>query len=300
MMDQKRRDRAPEPASKAAPQSAFKKNDMDSSHQSLARLASQSWKLLALPLLLFLALPLVALWLRVSPSELWVTLHQEAVRQAIQLSLITSSITVLLTLVFGTPVAYLLAQNHSPLNRLVDTLVDLPTVLPPAVAGVALLMAFGRRGLFGPWLSAIGVEIPFTLLAVIMAQTFVSASFYIKAAAIGFARIDLELKQAAALDGAAHGQVFRYIVLPLASTAMLSGLVMTWARALGEFGATIIFAGNFPGRTQTMPLAIYLGFEIDLRVALAISIILLGLSFLSLLIVKGLLLRRLEPDLELD
>ena len=282
-------------ASMVATQAASTEAQSKAADRRLAGLLAQSWKLLALPLLLFLALPLVALWLRVTPSELWDTLHQPQVILAIRLSLVTSLATALVTLAFGTPVAYMLSQNHSAFNRFADTLIDLPTVLPPAVAGVALLMAFGRRGLFGPWLSAAGIELPFTLAAVIMAQTFVSASFYVKAATIGFSGIDDELKQAAALDGAAPSQIFRHIVLPLASTAMLSGLVMTWARALGEFGATIIFAGNFPGRTQTMPLAIYLGFEIDLKVALTISIILMGLSFLSLLIVKGVLLRRLEP-----
>lgn len=260
--------------------------------------AAQAWKLAALPLLLFLTLPLVALFTRVSPADLWITLGQPQVTQAIRLSLVTSIATSLLTLLFGTPLAYLLAQNHFRFHRLADTLIDLPTVLPPAVAGVALLMAFGRRGLFGPALSSIGVTIPFTMLAVIMAQCFVASSYYIKAAAIGFSGIDHELKQAAALDGADGWGTFRYIVVPLTAPALLSGLVMTWARALGEFGATIIFAGNFPGRTQTMPLAIYLGFEIDLNIALTLAIILICLSFFTLLVVKVLLHRRLDTDIE--
>ena len=161
--------------------------------------------------------------------------------------------------------------------------------LPPAVAGVALLMAFGRRGLLGGYLEFLGLDIAFTQFAVILAQTFVAAPFYVKAAILGFSNIEPELEQAAALDGAGHGQVFRFITIPLSWTALLSGMVMTWARALGEFGATIIFAGNYPGRTQTMPLAIYLGFEMDLDVALTLAVILVGLSFMILMVVKGFL-----------
>jgi len=135
----------------------------------------------------------------------------------------------------------------------------------------------------------LGINIPFTMAAVVMAQTFIAAPLYIKAAAIGFSAIDPELRQAAALDGANRWQIFRYVVLPLSWMALVSGSVMTWARALGEFGATIIFAGNFPGRTQTMPLAIYIGFELDLNVALTLATILICFSFLTLVIVKGIL-----------
>jgi molybdate transport system permease protein len=262
------------------------------------QITEESWKLLALPLLLFIAIPLITLFLHTSPNNLIASLIQSQVTQAINLSLLTSLITTLITLAAGTPVAYLLAQRRFRFYRLMDTLIDLPTVLPPAVAGVALLMAFGRKGLFGPLLETIGINIPFTVIAVVIAQTFVAATFYVRTAAIGFASIDSELKQAAALDGANRWQIFRYIALPLSWMAMLSGGVMTWARALGEFGATIIFAGNFPGRTQTMPLAIYIGFEIDLNVALTLSIILICFSFLTLVIVKGILHRRLDMNLE--
>ncbi len=258
---------------------------------------NSSWKLLSLPLLLFIALPLAALLLRISPATFLTDLKQHQVVQAVGLSIGTSAITTLITLVFGTPVAYLLAQRRrSRLFQLIDTIIDLPTVLPPAVAGVALLMAFGRRGLFGSWLAAAGISIPFTQLAVIMAQTFIAAPLYVKAATIGFAAINAELKQAAALDGASRIEVFRYVSLPLSWMSILTGLVMTWARALGEFGATMIFAGNFPGRTQTMPLAIYVGFEIDLDVALALSFVLVCFSFLTLILVKGFLNRRMNQE----
>jgi molybdate transport system permease protein len=207
--------------------------------------------------------------------------------------MVTTLVTTLLTLLMGTPVAYLLARRSLRFRRLIDSLIDLPMVLPPSVAGVALLMAFGRRGLLGSYLEALGVHIAFSQVAVVLAQLFVAAPFFVKAATIGFASIEPELKEAAALDGASGWQIFRHIVVPLSWSALLSGSVVTWARALGEFGATIIFAGNYPGRTQTMPLAIYIGFELDLEVALTLSVILIGCSFLVLLLVKGLLQREM-------
>ncbi len=155
-------------------------------------------------------------------------------------------------------------------------------------------MAFGRKGILGSFLNEFDIAIPFTMAAVVIAQTFVAAPFYIKAAAIGFSSVEDELNQAAALDGANRWQILRYVIIPIAWSSILSGAVMTWARALGEFGATIIFAGNFPGRTQTMPLAIYIGFEINLDVALTLSVILIALSFLILILIKGILHQRLE------
>jgi len=245
--------------------------------------------LLSLPILASFLLPLLALLLRTSPAQFLAHLKQPQALQAIFLSLITTLSATLISVVLGTPLAYALARGSFRRQRLIDTLIDLPLVLPPAVAGVALLMAFGRRGILGGALDSLGVQVAFTPIAVIIAQTFVAASFYIKAAALGFASIDPELTQAAGLDGASHWQTFRHVVAPLSRTALLSGAVMTWARALGEFGATIIFAGNFPGRTQTMPLAIYIGFEIDLEVALTLSVILVGFSFLALFLIKGML-----------
>jgi len=254
------------------------------------------WYLLSMPMLAFIILPIAALLLRVTPSQLALNLAQPQVHQAVQLSLITSLASTLITLIAGTPVAYLLAQPRFALRQAVDTIIDLPTVLPPSVAGVALLLAFGRRGLFGSWFEQAGISIPFTPLAVILAQTFVAAPFYIKSAVLGFSAVGSDLKQAASLDGANTWQIFRYIVLPLSWLPILTGGALTWARALGEFGATIIFAGNYPGRTQTMPLAIYLGFEIDLNVAISLSFILISLSFLILIVVKSLL----KPHLPLD
>lgn len=248
--------------------------------------------LLSAPLLLLVLAPLVALVLRVVPTELLADLSDPAVAQATWLSLTTSALTSLIAVVGGTPVAYLLARRRFPGHAILDTLIDLPVVLPPAVAGIALLVAFGRRGLFGQYFDAVGIDIAFTEVAVVLAQTFVAAPLYVKSAVSGFAGVDQELEQVAGLDGASPTQVFRFITVPLAGTALLGGLVMTWARALGEFGATIIFAGNFPGRTQTMPLAIYIGFEIRLDVALTLAAILLATSFGVLFVVKGILRQR--------
>jgi molybdate transport system permease protein len=250
--------------------------------------------LLSAPLLLFLTLPLLALLARAAPVDLLAKLFDPAVAQAIWLSMTTTTTTLALTVALGLPVAYLLARRSFRGRAVLDTLIDLPIVMPPTVAGIALLLAFGRRGLLGQHFNAMGVDIAFTQVAVVMAQLFVAAPFFVKAAAAGFAEIDSEIEAAAAIDGASSWQVFRMITLPLASASLLAGAVMTWARALGEFGATIIFAGNFPGRTQTMPLAIYLGFEMALSRALTLSVILLVASFLVLLVVKVLLRQRLD------
>jgi len=256
---------------------------------------SYRWQVLAAPMLAFILLPLLALVTRVTPASLLSHLRQPVVLQAVAVSLRTTLIATLLIIVLGTPLALFLSQPKTPLKRLVDTLTDLPTVLPPAVAGVALLVAFGRQGMVGGLLADLGLDIAFTQAAVVMAQVFIASPFYIKSAALGFAAVDSETQQAAALDGANGWQIFRYVVVPLSWPALLSGGLMSWARALGEFGATIIFAGNFPGRTQTMPLAIYIGFEINLDVALTLSVILMGVSFLALILVKGTLQRQL-PD----
>ena len=254
------------------------------------------WSLFSIPLLLFILVPIITLFVRSSITDIIRNLNDEQVTQAIGLSLSTSFTSTLLTLLFGTPVSFLLATKNFRGHDFVDTVIDLPTVLPPSVAGVALLLAFGRNGLIGGELAKIGITIPFTFIAVVMAQMFIASPLYVKAAAIGFSHVDRQLVQAAELDGANRFQVFRYIYLPLAGKSLLSGSVMTWARSLGEFGATIIFAGNFPGRTQTMPLAVYIGFEISMSIALTLSIIMICFSFLTLVIVKGFLNSRLESD----
>ena len=248
-----------------------------------------TWPLLLMsgPLLILLLIPLVALVAKTAPASVWQALGQETTRQAIALSVRTSTITVLVVLVFGTPLAYLVGRRRPPRVSLLEALIDLPTVLPPAVAGLALLMAFGRRGLLGGALEPLGIQIPFTTLAVVMAQTFVAASYYIKTAAVGLSGVSRELEQAAALDGATAWETFRHVMVPLTWPSLIGGATLCWARALGEFGATIIFAGNLPGQTQTMPLAVYIGFEIDMDQALTLATILLALSFGLLFTVRA-------------
>jgi molybdate transport system permease protein len=251
--------------------------------------------LASLPMLAFLLTPLLAMVLRVDPAQITTNLANPEVGQALWLSVTTTAISTGLGLALGTPLAYLLARRRFWGRNLLDTLIDLPMVLPPSVAGIALLVAFGRRGLVGAWLAEHEITIAFTTVAVVLAQIFVATPFYIKTAIGGFAGVERDFEQAAAVDGAAPWQVFAYITLPLCWPVLLGGLVMSWARALGEFGATIIFAGNFPGRTQTMPLAIYLGFELDLSLALTLAIILLGISFAVLFLVKAILRQRVAP-----
>lgn len=254
--------------------------------------------LLSLPILLFLGMPLVALVLRSPVQQLGSNLMRREVVQAIQLSLTTTTVTLLVVLISGTPLAYLLARRQFRGRVVLDTLIDLPTVLPPSVAGIALLIAFGRRGLLGSYFDEFGFSLAFSQTAVILAQIFVASPFYIKSAISGFASVAWELEHAAALDGASSWRTFRYITIPLALPTLFGGAVMTWARALGEFGATLIFAGNFPGRTQTMPLAIYIGLELNLAIALTLSTILLSISFLVLFVVKGLLRQRVAARWE--
>jgi molybdate transport system permease protein len=244
------------------------------------------------PLLVLLSLPLVALVTKTQPAAMWQALGQDSTFQAVSLSLYTSTASLLLVLLFGTPLAYLLGRRRPRFGSLLEVVIDLPTVLPPAVAGLALLMAFGRRGLLGGPLGALGVQVPFTTPAVIMAQVFVSAPFYITAAAVSLSAVSRELEQAAALDGADGWRTFRHVMLPLAWPGLIGGAALCWARALGEFGATMIFAGNLPGRTQTMPLAVYLGLEMDLAQALTLAVILLASSFAILMVVRAVLGRR--------
>jgi len=239
------------------------------------------WPLIlpAIPLLALIVIPPFALLIRTSPGTLLRYLGTSAVVQAIWLSLWTSAISLLVTVVFGTPLAYLLGRGKFFGKGVLEVLIDWPIVLPPAVAGIALLMMLGRRGLIGSWLARAGIEIPFTPIAVIIAQTFVSCPYYIKAASVGFSSISQGILDAAALDGASPIQRFWNVTIPLAFRGLMVGGALTWSRALGEFGATIIFAGNYPGRTQTMPLAVYIGFEIDIHQALTLAAILLIISF---------------------
>jgi molybdate transport system permease protein len=242
------------------------------------------WALALFPLLLF-GVPLLALSLEAKNSgELGSALTSPLVREALRVSLLTTSLTLLLTIFFGTPLAWILARKHFPGKSLINTLIDLPLVLPPAVAGVALLMAFGRNGLLGGLFSEDGLA--FSTTAVVLAQIFVAAPFYIRSATTGFMGIPLQLEQVASSLGASKTRVFREITLPLARPALISGAVMCWTRALGEFGATIMFAGSLPGETQTMPLAIYAAMESNWVEALALSMLLILTSVVVLLAIR--------------
>ncbi|NJD27788.1 MAG: molybdate ABC transporter permease subunit [Chloroflexi bacterium] len=210
----------------------------------------------------FLGLPIIVLVIRaaMASSDAGFALAP-AVLDALGLSLATTAVSLVLTVLLGTPLALLLARRRFRGSGLLEAVVDLPIVLPPSVAGLALLFVFGRRGLIGEPLGLMGVSIPFTTVAVVIAQSFVAAPFFIRSARAGIAAVDRDLEDAARADGASELQVVRRVTLPLAGSALAAGLVMAWARSLGEFGATIMFAGNLPGRTQTLPLVVYAEFQ---------------------------------------
>jgi molybdate transport system permease protein len=182
--------------------------------------------------------------------------------------------------------AYFLANRQFPGKQILDVLIQLPIVIPPAVAGVGLLMVFGRFGILGEWLDIYGIQVGFTIVAVIMAQTFISAPFYIQAARTAFAGVDSSLTAVSRTLGASNIRTFFKVILPLSIPGLMTGAALSWGRALGEFGATIMFAGNLPGTTQTMPLAIYSAMESDMRIAVAISALLIAVAFCLLLSVK--------------
>ena len=239
-------------------------------------------------LVLFLGLPVVVLVMRaLAGGALVAALGDPVVLDALSLSLGTTAVSLVLTVALGAPLAYVLARRRFRGSALLETVVDLPIVLPPSVAGLALLLVFGRRGLVGSSLEVIGVTIPFTTIAVILAQVFVAAPFFVRSARAGFAAVDRDLEDAARVDGAAERQVFRWITVPLARPALAAGLVMSWARALGEFGATIMFAGNIAGRTQTLPLVVYGEFGAgDLDASIAAAAILVLAAFGVLIAVR--------------
>jgi len=246
---------------------------------------------LALMLILamaFIALPVASLFIK-SPIDATIrSLHDPMVMDALRLSLMTSVLTTSIVVLMGTPVAYVNARFHYFGKEIADSLIDLPVIMPPAVAGIALLMAFGRMGILGHYLNAFGISIAFTTLAVIIAQVFVSSPFYIRQARTSFEDVDLAFENAARTLGASRVYTFFHVILPIACNGLISGAIMAFARSLGEFGATIMFAGNFQGRTQTMPLAIYTAMQGDLDVSLCLAIILVFISFMVIALVKTL------------
>jgi len=250
----------------------------------IAARARPGLAILTLPLVVFLALPvLVIVGRAVIGGGLAGALATDAVLSALALSLGTTAVSLALTLALGTPLAYLLARRSFRGSSLLETIVDLPIVLPPSVAGLALLLVFGRRGALGDALDVLGVSIPFTTMAVILAQTFVAAPFFIRSARAGLAAVDRDIEDAARVDGATERAVFRWVTAPLAGAALAAGAVMSWSRALGEFGATIMFAGNVEGRTQTLPLVVYAEFgagDLDASIAGASILVLAAFGVL--------------------
>lgn len=246
----------------------------------------------ALLFVLFIGLPVVALLVRAAQqSDFLGAVTSDAALTPLRLSLITSVISMAVVVGLGTPFAYVLARSESLWARVVDSLVELPLILPPVVAGVAMLMAFGRNGLIGAPLENIGVTIPFTTTAVVFAQIFVASPFFIRSAKLGFQSVPKDYEDIAQTLGVSPWRTFFRVTLPLAGPAMFTGLGLAWARALSEFGATMMFAGNLTGETQTMPLAIMSAMETTLDGALALSVMLLAGSIL-VLVLLGLLTRR--------
>ena len=236
--------------------------------------------------LAFLVLPVIAIFVRVPPGDLIGALGHSVTRDALIVSLKTSAIAHAAVLVIGTPAAWVLARNRFPGRGLILTLVELPLVLPPAVAGIALFAAFGRAGLLGDELNAFGVQIPFTQAAVVLAVAFVESPFYVRGAIAAFEALDSSLLDAARTLGASPARVFARVALPLAAGGLAAASALALARGLGEFGATIIFAGSLQGVTQTLPLAIYAQFEQDFDTALAVSALFIVVGALLLVALK--------------
>ena len=252
-----------------------------------ARVGTALLLLAAVIFALLIVLPVTAILARaLAGADALGAIGRPVVVEALRLSLLTSGLTLGITVLFGTPVAWLLARRDFPGRSWLDGLIELPMVLPPAVAGIGLLMACGRRGLLGPLLTSLGITVGFTTAAVVLAQVFVAAPFYVRAAKVGFQGVDRELEEMASTLGGSGWAIFWRVTVPLAFPSLLTGLAMCWARALGEFGATIMFAGSFQGRTQTMPLAIYAALESDLEAALVLSAVLVVVSFALLGVVR--------------
>ena len=229
--------------------------------------------------LAFLVLPLAGLLIRAPWATLPQRLTEPGILIALRLSLLTATLATAVCVLLGVPLAWLLARVEFRGRRVVRALVTVPLVLPPVVGGVALLLVFGRRGLIGSWLdSTFGITLPFNTTGVVIAEAFVAMPFLVIAVEGALRGADARYEEAAATLGADRWAAFRHVTLPLVAPGIAAGAVLCWARALGEFGATITFAGNFPGRTQTMPLAVYLALETDLESAIVLSLILLTVS----------------------
>jgi molybdate transport system permease protein len=241
---------------------------------------------ISLVFILFILLPLAAIFVNLSPDAMFMELHNSSVLDAMKVGLATSSLATIISFAFGVPTAYLLATRDFRGKSLVDALLDLPMVLPPAVAGLALLLAFAPRGLLGPALLQLGIILPGNVFAVVLAQLFVASPFILRSAKTAFENVPRKLVDNARILTPSGVRVFLTVTLPLSMYGVMTGLVMTWARSMGEFGATLMFAGNLPGVTQTMPLAIYMLMAQDPLASNLLSAILVGISFFVLALFK--------------
>jgi len=239
----------------------------------------------------FISLPIVSLILWTISEDSWRAMASPLARDALLLSMRTTAISMFIIVLVGTPAAYVLARADFRGKRFLDALIDIPAVLPPSAAGIALLLTFGRFGLVGKYFDAFGVTISFTTAAVVIAEIFVAAHFYVRQASVGFSSVRRDVEEAAMVDGAGRFSVFTTVTVPLAFPALVAGALTAWARALGEFGATIIFAGSFRGITQTIPLAIFAEFQSDIDAAVALSVLVLGFAFAVILAVRYLTAR---------
>lgn len=233
----------------------------------------------------FLFLPLIAVFISMSPQQLIASLNTRAAYQALQLSMETTLIALCITIFLGTPISYWLAKTRFRFQQILRTAVQMPIVSPPAVAGVGLLLVFGRMGLLGHTFDVLGISLSFNTAAVVVAQVFISIPFFISAAMQAFDAVDDQYIAVSRTLGVTKWRTFWRVTLALASPGILSGIALSWGRALGEFGATMMFAGNLPGQTQTLPLAIYTAMQSDTNTAIAMSALLLLVSFILLLLV---------------
>jgi molybdate transport system permease protein len=251
-----------------------------------AKIAPVIFGFIILITIFFFTLPLLSLLLRLTPDEFFAAILKPEVESAISLSLITAAASTMIVVIIGTPLAYLNARVPYHGRDFVETLLDLPIVLPPSVAGLSLLVLFGRRGLIGSYFNSIGITIIFTIFAVVLAQVFVAGPLYIRQAKTAFAMVDQSYESASRTLGASQLTTFIRITIPLAWTGLVSGVILGFARAIGEFGATIMVAGNLPGKTQTMPLAIYGFMQNDLSASISLSLVLITISCVILITIR--------------
>ncbi len=251
-------------------------------------LAIGRWRVLlaGVPLLLILLIPGLALLLSVGATQVWEAFLNPVFVQALSISLSSSLISMVIILVSGTPLAWWLARSPSRSARIIEPLLDLPVVMPPAVVGIGLLQAFGRKGIFGGLFDALGWNLSFSFAAVILAQVAIAAPFFLRAAIVSFRTHDRDLEDVARTLGHSQLSIFMKVILPLSRPGLIAGAMLAWARALGEFGATLLFAGNMPGVTQTLPLAIFSELEKEVHLAVALSLLLFALAVLLLGIMR--------------